>query len=105
MVLYIMKYDVHAEKREAFTKWAKDSAIPKILEAPGLIEFGSYRPVTGTHQIAVIYKFKDMVSCAAWLENADNQKMMEEFRPFCCNLSVEIWGPSPVIPQPLYPKK
>jgi len=105
MVLYIMKYDVHAERREAFTKWAMDSAIPQILEAPGLIEFCSYRPVTGAHQIGAIYKFKDMVSCAAWLEHADNQKMMEELRTFVYSLNVEIWGPSPLIPEPLRPKK
>jgi len=105
MVLYIMKYDVHAEKRENVTKWAMESAVPRILKAPGLKEFCSYRPATGTHQIAAVSTFKDMVSCASWLEQPDTQKMMEELRQFCFNLSVDIWGPSPVIPEPMRPKK
>ena len=105
MVLLILKYDVRPEKADAFFKWAKESAIPRILAVPGLVEFRSYRPVTGSHQIASTYEFADMAVCAAWLANADYQAIMEEFRPLTTNINAEIWGPSPVVPDPLRPKK
>ena len=105
MVLYIMNYDVRAEKMEAFVKWAKESAIPRILKIPGLKEYCSYRPVTGAHQIGTIFTFKDMPTCAAWLEHPDALKLTDELRSFAYNLSREIWGPSPVVPEPLRPKK
>ena len=105
MVLLILKYDVRPEKADAFAKWATESAIPNILAVPGLVEFRSYRPVTGSHQIASTYEFTDMAACAAWLAHADYQKIMEEFRPLTTNVNSEIWGPSPVVPEPLRPKK
>ncbi len=38
MVVYVLKYDIRPEKAEAFVKWATESAIPRILKAPGLVE-------------------------------------------------------------------
>ena len=105
MVLLIQKYDVRPEKAEAYMKWATESAIPSILAVPGLVEFRGYRPVTGSHQIAATYEFTDMAACAAWLAHESYHKIMEEFRPFTTNLSTEVWGPSPVVPEPLRTKK
>jgi antibiotic biosynthesis monooxygenase (ABM) superfamily enzyme len=105
MVLYVTKYDVRPEKAEAFTKWATESAIPRILEIPGMVELRSYRPATGSHQIAVTYEFTDMAACAAWLAHPDYQAMMAEFRTLGTNFTAELWGPSPVVPEPLRPKK
>lgn len=105
MVLYVMHYDVRPEKTEAFTKWATESAIPRILKIPGLVEFRSYRPMTGSYQIAVTYEFSDMAAYAAWVSHADYQTMMTEFRPFVSRLMAQLWGPSPVVPEPLRPKK
>ena len=84
---------------------ASESAIPRILKIPGLVEFRGYRPVTGSHQIAATYEFTDMDSWAAWVNHPDYQKLMDEVRPFISNLSTEVWGPSPMVPEPLRPKK
>lgn len=105
MVLYVQQYDVNPDKAEAFTQWATESAIPRILKIPGLNEFRSYRPVAGSHQIAVTYEFADMAALAAWLSHADYQKMLAEFRTFVGRATAEVWGPSPVVPEPLRPKK
>ena len=105
MALLIMKYDVRPEQADAFIKWATESTIPRILKVTGLVEFRSYRPVTGSHQIASTYEFVDMAACAAWLAHDDYQTLMDEFRPFATNVTTELWGPSPVVPEPLRPKK
>jgi quinol monooxygenase YgiN len=75
------------------------------MEIPGLVEFRGYRPASGPHQIAATYEFTDMAAWAAWTAHPDYQKIMEDVRPFVTNLSTELWGPSPVVPEPLRPKK
>lgn len=103
MVIYVMKYDILPDKAEAYARWAAESTIPRILKIPGLVEFRGYRPATGSHQIAVTYEFKNMASWAAWMEDPDYRKMMDEAQGFTTNWSVEVWGPSPVVPEPLKP--
>jgi heme-degrading monooxygenase HmoA len=105
MVLHIMKYDIRPEQAEAYAKWAAESAIRRILEIPGLVEFRGYRPTTGSHQIAATYEFTDMAAWAAWVAHADYQNLMAEFRPFVTNVTSELWGPSPIVPEPLRPRK
>ena len=49
MVLQVMKYDIHPDKVEAYLKWV-EGAIKRVLAVPGVVEFRSYRPVTGSSQ-------------------------------------------------------
>jgi antibiotic biosynthesis monooxygenase (ABM) superfamily enzyme len=105
MVLYVMKYDILPDKAGAYARWAAESGIPRTMAIPGLVEFRGYRPASGSHQIALTHEFKDMSSWAAWMESQDYQKLMEEFRPFVTNVSTEVWGPSPIAPEPMRPKK
>ena len=55
MVLYIMKWDIHPDKAEAYLKWT-GSAV-KRSAVPGVVEFRAYRPASGSSQIAVTYEF------------------------------------------------
>jgi antibiotic biosynthesis monooxygenase (ABM) superfamily enzyme len=105
VVLYIMKYDIRPDQAGAYARWASESAIPRIMAIPGLVEFRGYRPVTGRQQIAANYEFTDMAAWAAWIAHPDYQKLMAEFRSFATNVTAEVWGPSPVVPEPLRPKK
>ncbi len=38
MVLYIVKWDIHPDKVEAYTAWL-NSAMPRTLAIPGVVEF------------------------------------------------------------------
>ena len=105
MVVYVLKYDIRPEKTEAFIKWATESAIPRILKIPGLVEFCSYRPVTGAHQIASTYFFKDAAAVAAWLAHSEFDTITAELRSYAANVTGELWNPSPIVPEPLRPKK
>jgi quinol monooxygenase YgiN len=46
MVLYVMKFDIHPDKVDAYLKWAK-GVIKCELAHPGVVEFRAYRSVTG----------------------------------------------------------
>jgi quinol monooxygenase YgiN len=102
MVLYVMKWDIHPEKVEAYLEWAQ-SAISRTVAVPGMLEFRGYRPATGTSQIVVTYEFADTTAWATWYDHQDVQTVMTELRTLTTNVSTELWGPSPVVPQPIRP--
>ena len=77
MVLYVLEHDIHPDKLEAFSKWV-DSAVKRSLAVPGVVEFRSYRPITGTSQIASTWEFADMAARAAWQGNEDIKKLLSE---------------------------
>lgn len=103
MILYVSKFDIRSDKREEYANWA-DKAIRRIVEAPGIDEFRGYRPITGSHEVAVTYEFKDMNAWSTWFSNEDIQKMFVEARLYCENMTAEIWWPSPVAPKPVRSK-
>jgi heme-degrading monooxygenase HmoA len=74
-----------------------------MFAVPGIVEFRGYRPVTGSYQVAVTYEFADMNAWAAWNSNEDIQKLWDEARAYLTNMSYELWGPSPVVPEPIRP--
>ncbi len=102
MVLFVMKWDILPDKVEAYLEWTK-GAIPRVLAIPGVVEFRAYRPVTGASQIVVTYEFADLATWAAFYAHEDVQKVLDELRTLATNVSHEIWGPSPVVPEPIRP--
>lgn len=102
MVLYIMKWDIHPDKKEIYTEWTK-GAISRTLGAGGVVEFRAYRPATGTAQVAVTYEFANMAAWETWYAHRDVQGVMDELHTLANNVSTELWGPSPVVPDPIRP--
>jgi len=101
MVLYVMRYDLRPEKANEYINSWIPSAIERIRAIPGLVELRAYRPVAGSHQIAVTYEFADMAAFASYVSHGDFQTLMMEVRTFVTNVSTEVWGPSPLAPQPI----
>jgi quinol monooxygenase YgiN len=104
MVLHVMKYDMHPDKLEAYLKWT-EGAIKRTLAVPGVVEFRAYRSVTGSSQLITTYEFADLAAWAAWGSNPDIQKVLLELHTLALNVSIEAWGPSPVVPVPIRPGK
>ena len=102
MVLHVIKWDVHPDKVEEYTAWAK-TALPRTLSVPGIAEFRGYRPVTGSSQVVTTYEFADLEAWSSWYTNEEIQNLMNERRKFTINETSELWGPSPVVPEPIRP--
>lgn len=101
MIAYVMKWDILPDV-EKYTNWTA-SAIQRTLGAPGVVEFRAYRSIAGAQQAVATYEFADMASCAAWLENEDVLNVKAELATVATNVTCEIWGPSPVVPEPIRP--
>lgn len=104
MVLWVNQYDIRPDKLEAYVKWS-ESAIKRILALPGVVEFRGYRGSAGASEAVTTTEFTDMAAWAAAYSSEDVQKLLLELRTFVENVSFQLWGPSPVVPKPLRPKK
>ncbi len=100
MVSYIAKWNILPDKAEAYKEWAP-SVINRLMEVPGVLEFRAYRPATGSHQVVLMYEFADMSAWASWQSNEDIQATFDELRTYAGDIEVELWGPSPIIPEPV----
>ncbi len=100
MVLYVIKFDIHPDKVDAYIEWVK-GAIKRELGHPGVVEFRAYRPVTGTNQVVITYEFVDMVAWAPWQAPEEVEKVRTELHTLALNVNIELWGPSPVVPTPI----
>ena len=104
MVLHVTKCEMHPDKVDAYLKWT-EGAIRRTLAVPGVVEFRAYRSVTGSSQLVTTYEFADLSAWAAWGGNPDGQKVLLELHTLALNVSIEVWGPSPVVPVPIRPGK
>lgn len=102
MVLFVVKWDIHPDKADAYLEWLK-SAMPRTLAVPGLVEFRGYRGISGAPQVLATYEFADLASWAAWYSHEDAQKVWMELHTLALNVTTELWGPSPAAPEPIRP--
>jgi heme-degrading monooxygenase HmoA len=87
---------------EAYAAWAQ-GAIQRTLEAGGVTEFRAYRPASGAFQVVVTYEFENMTAWAAWHDKEAVQAVVAEAHTLATDVTTELWGPSPIVPQPIRP--
>ncbi len=104
MVLYVIKWNLQPDKLEAYAKWVK-SAVQRQMAVKGVVELRAYRSAAGSHWIIATYEFADMAAWAAWQSHEDVQRTREELGGFASDVTVELWGPSPITPAPVRPGK
>jgi len=102
MVLWVMKYDINPAKLDSYAEWAQ-GAVPTLIGAGGVVELRGYRPVTGSRSVVVTYEFADLAAWQAWYDSEAVQGILESSASMLLNLETELWGPSPVLPQPIRP--
>jgi heme-degrading monooxygenase HmoA len=96
-VTYDFRQDIDYLAYEAFV----ERAVGSELRAPGFIEHRAHRNISGSPQVRVTHVWKSLADWANFVESAESQTIDAEFRTFVTNINVQIWGPSPVVPEPL----
>ena len=87
---------------QAYQEWAK-KATGLVLQSPGLSEFRANRNVLGNPQVRATSVWKSLSDWANYTESAEWQGLWNEMLAFATNVRIELWGPSPVVPEPLRP--
>jgi heme-degrading monooxygenase HmoA len=102
VVIYVRKYDVHREKRGDHLKWAA-SVNSRLLAVPGILEIRVFRTAVGASQMVATAEFADLAAWAEWYGHEEVQTVFSEAREYLSSLTTELWGPSPVHPEPVRP--
>jgi heme-degrading monooxygenase HmoA len=89
----------------AYAEWAK-KVIGQVLRSPGLIEFRAHRNLLGSPQIRSISVWESLADWQGFFQSEAWQAAEAELRGrFVSNFRVELWGPSPMVPEPLKPAR
>lgn len=106
MALSTMTWDLPPEERiENYNQKARTVWIPSVLKQPGVKEFRAYRnPYRTTPQIMIHIEWDSLVSWLKYLESEDYAAIVSGLRAAgCTKIAAEIWGASPVVPEPIRP--
>jgi heme-degrading monooxygenase HmoA len=89
---------------QAYADFAK-RAIVSTLQAPGLVEFRAHRNMLGSPKVRLTTVWSKMEDWARWAESPAWQAIEAEMLTLTTNIDTEVWGPSPVVPEPLRPSR
>ena len=89
---------------KAYGAWSKKTA-ETTTKQPGMVEFRASRNMLGNPQVRVSVMWKSLADWARFAESDVWHSLEAECRSFATNIRVELWGPSPVMPEPLRPAK
>ena len=93
----------HYKQRVFLTDENSMAWIPRILKQKGFKEIRSYRnPLRTTPQVLVLCEFDTLEAGMEYIQSDHYASFMSELREVgCTNISVQLWGTSPMIPEPL----
>lgn len=78
-------------------------ATAMMKSAKGFIEFHANRNMIGSPHVRRTSVWESLSDWAALAQDPEFQKLTAEFRTYVTNLDVQIWGPSPITPEPIRP--
>ena len=84
---------------------AAQKMIRAMLQAPGIIEFRANRNMLGSPQVRITTLWETLADWAKFAESAARDVLESELLAFTTNISVQLWGPSPIVPEPLHPRR
>ena len=87
----------------AYAKLAR-RATNMMVAADGFIEFHANRNLLGSPRVRRTSVWKSFADYANLIEDPEFQKINSEFRTYVTNLEVIVWGPSPLMPNPMRAK-
>lgn len=90
--------------QQAYLEYSK-RALATMLKAPGIIEIRAYRSLLGSPHIRLTLLWQTLADWAKFAESPERQRLDSELFKFAADIALEIWGPSPAVPEPLRPGK
>jgi hypothetical protein len=78
--------------------------VEATLKAPGVVEFRAHRGLIASSQMHGTTVWQTITDWAKFVEGPW-QQLEAELRIYATNIKLELWGPSPIIAEPLRPGK
>jgi len=77
--------------------------IGLYLKAPGFVEFRANRNLVGSPRVRATCVWRSTLDWGSFFETDDYSAALDELSNFMTDVKVDVWGPSPVTPEPLRP--
>lgn len=100
MVLYVLKWDIPTETRDAYLRWLAP-AIQRSLTVPGVIEYRAYGTIAGPSRKVATYEFADLAAWEAWYSHPEIQQVLDEWQQLTTDRTRDLWGPTGTVIRPL----
>ena len=104
MALGILTWDLPSEEGMAkYNEEARSNWIPSVLSQPGVKEFRAYRnPHHTSPNVMTHVEFENRTAWLKWIVSENYATIMAGLRGAgCTNIHAEVWGASPIVPEPL----
>ena len=104
MIEVAITYDLLPDiDRKAYLDLLKKAIVP-ILTQPGIIEIRARRSLSGSPDVMVVLVWQTMANWNMFEMKKEWAELKEEITDRCTvNMMIQIWGPSPIAPEPLRP--
>jgi antibiotic biosynthesis monooxygenase (ABM) superfamily enzyme len=87
----------------AYSEWQRKAIIP-VMKCKGFVELRAHRNLLGSPHILLITAWETLSDWASFAESGDWVKLVEELgASLATHIHIQIWGPSPVVPESLRP--
>ena len=87
----------------AYSEWQRKAIIP-VMKRKGFVELKAHRNMLSSPQILLITVWETLPDWARFAESGYWGELLEELvTSIATNVDIRIWGPSPVVPEPLRP--
>lgn len=86
----------------AYTNFSRD-AVSQVLKATGFREFRAHRNMLGSPHVRATYVWQSLVDWANYQQTDEWQALMPRLNEYATHVEVQVWGPSPVMPESLRP--
>jgi hypothetical protein len=83
----------------------RKKAIGTLLQTPGVVEVRAHRNVLGTPQMRLTVVWQTLADWGKFAESDKRFAFDDELRTFASDIRIEVWAPSPTVPEPLHPRK
>lgn len=103
MIEVTFTYDfIPGYDEEAYTDLVR-RATHIMSMADGFVEFRAHRNLIGNPHVRRTSVWSSVTDWALVAQQPEFQQINEEFRTFVTHLDVQLWGPSPLTPNPVKP--
>lgn len=106
MIEVHVTYDlVQGTDEQAYTDWMRKAIVP-VMRAHGLVEVRAQRSLLGSPQVLIISVWKGLTDWAKFAESEEWHMLIAKLQSsLALHVQITLWGPSPVVPEPIHPPK
>ncbi len=104
MIEVIVRYDLTPELDEQnYQLWTR-KAVQRLMQAPGVVQISANRSLISA-TVRIVLTWENAACWGAFADKPEWQKLISELTGFTREVNVELWGSSPLVPEPLRIKK